>query len=515
MSDTPDKHPQTATHAMDCATDVPADFWQSPRRRDVLKGSLALGVSAGLAVAGSEAIAQGDAPAPLVAKVDVVVVGAGLSGLAAARNLTRAGKLVAVLEGRDRVGGRAYTEPSNGGSWIDMGAQFIGPGQDRILALAEELGVKHFPFHVSGNGIIVLGGKRGRFSMVPSEEYPDLTAEDVEDALSAVHQLDEMAKQVPASAPWKAPKAREWDSQTLASWMAQNMKTTAAKSMMRIFINGYLTSEPADVSLLHVLFYISSGGGFESLHLGGLAWRFEGGVGQLSIGMAKELGAAVHLNTAVQRVDQANPNYVLVQTDRGTFQCQRVVVACSPAMANLLQYNPPMPSNRMQFVQRVGMGSTIKCHFVYPAPFWRARGMSGIVYSDSTVVGVIADNSPPSGTPGILVAFIEAQHSRDYSCRPENEILKAALDGVVAFHGPEAANPIQSFIKVWDADPWARGCYSGVMAPSVRTDYPDTIRTPVDRIHWAGTETADRWYAYMDGAVRSGERASAEVVAAL
>ena len=86
---------------------------------------------------------------------------------------------------------------------------------------------------------------------------------------------------------------------------------------------------------------------------------------------------------------------------------------------------------------------------------------------------------------------------------------------VIAFHGPEAASPLQSFIKVWDADPWARGCYSGVMAPGVWTGFPDVIRTPVDRVHWAGTETSDKWFAYMDGAVRAGERAGAEVVALL
>jgi monoamine oxidase len=396
-----------------------------------------------------------------------------------------------------------------------MGAQFIGPGQDRILALAAELGIKHFPFRVEGEGIIVIDGKRGPFAMVPEESYPSLTAEDLEDALSAILKLDEMSKQVPANAPWKAPQAREWDSLTVASWMRDNMKTAAAKSMMRIFIAGYLTSEPADVSLLHLLFYISAGGGFESLHLGGLAWRFEGGVGQLSLGMAKELGASVHLNTAVRRIDQADPKSVLVQTDKGMFQAQRVIVACSPAMANLVQYNPPLPSNRMQFMQRVGMGSTIKCHFVYPTPFWRAKGKSGLVYSDSTAVGVIADNSPPSGTPGILVAFIEAAHSRENSFKPESEILKIALADVIAFHGPQAAKPIQSFIKVWDADPWSRGCYSGVMAPGVWTGFPDVIRTPVDRVHWAGTETSDKWFAYMDGAVRSGERASAEVAALL
>lgn len=448
-------------------------------------------------------------------KVDVAVIGAGLSGLAAARGLKRAGKSVVVLEGRDRVGGRAYTEASAAGGWIDMGAQFIGPGQDRILALAEELGVEHFPFHVVGDGILVVDGKRGRFSMVPEESYPELTDEDLTDVGSAIQTLDEMAKQVPADAPWTAAQAFEWDSQTLASWMRDNMKTAAARSLTRIFIAGYMTSDPADISLLHVLFYISAGGGFESLHRGGLAWRFEGGVGQLSIGMAKELGTAVHLDTAVHRIDQADPEVVLVQTHKGMFQARRVIVACSPAMANLLHYNPPLPSNRMQFMQRVGMGSTIKCHFVYPTPFWRAEGVSGLVYSDSTVVGVIADNSPPSGTPGILVAFIEAQHSRAYSIKPESEILEAALDGVVAFLGPRAANPEHSFIKVWDADPWARGCYSGVMAPGVWTGFPDAIRTPVGRIHWAGTETSDKWYAYMDGAVRAGERASAEVIAAL
>jgi monoamine oxidase len=422
---------------------------------------------------------------------------------------------VVVMEGRDRVGGRAYSEPVKSGGWVDMGAQWIGPDQDRVLALVEEFGIKHFPSHAEGNGIIIANGKRGRFTMAPSESYPDMTSEELADGVQAFAKLDEMAKQVPTDAPWKAAKAREWDSQTVAGWMDQNMKTEAAKSALRIFINGYQACEPGDISLLHIVFYIAAGGGFESLHHGGIAYRIQGGVGQLSIGMAKELDAAVYLKTAVLQIDQADPNHVLIRTDKGTFQCQRVIVACSPAMANLLHYNPPMPSNRMQFMQRVPMGSSIKLHAVYPTPFWRKKGLSGITGSDSTLVGFTVDNTPPSGTPGILAAFFEGQHSRDYSTKPESEILKVMLRNLVEFFGSEAANPEETFIKVWDADPWARGCYSGVMPPSVWTDYPDTIRTPVGRIHWAGTETAERWYAYMDGAIRAGERACAEVIAAL
>lgn len=483
----------------------------NPGRRQVLRTSLAAGLAVGVAGVPGATSAAAQTSNESAGSADVVIIGAGFAGLAAARALTQSGASVIVLDGRDRVSGRAYSEAVDLGGWVDMGAQWLAPTQKRVLALAKEVGAKTFSSYIDGKGVLLVGGKRSTFTMTPTEEYSGLTEEETSDSVDAFAKLDAMAAEVPKDAPWSAPKAREWDSITLATWMDQNMKTAAGKATMRIFILGYQACEPADISLLHILFYIRSGGGFESLHRDGIAYRVEGGTVEIAKGIAKNLGDAIRLKTTVWTIDQSAPNKVRVVTDKGTFTAKRVIVACAPSMANLLNYVPDLPPSRMQFTQRVPMGSSIKCHLVYPTPFWRAKGMSGIVASDSTPISFTFDNTPPSGSPGILAAFYEGQHSREFAMKPEAEIRRVLVENIVEFFGPEAAKPAQVFIKIWDADPWARGCFSGIMAPSVWTDYPGAIRQPVGRIHWAGTETATEWYAYLEGAVQSGERAAQEV----
>lgn len=485
---------------------------KDPARRDLLLGSLIAGLAAGgVGSALPEgAHAQGSAIKP-TDSADVVIVGAGFAGLAAARALKAAGRSVIIVDGRDRVGGRAYSEQVKLGGWVDMGAQWLGPDQTRVLEIAKEVGAQTFPSHVEGKGVLIIGGKRSTFTMVPKEEYPGFSEAEMADVAQAFSSLDTMAAAVPKDAPWSAPKAREWDSMTLESWMDQNVKTAAGRAAVRIFVLGYQACEPSDISLLHMLFYIAAGGGFESLHVGGIAYRVVGGTFQIAAGMAKDLQDAIRLGTTVITIDQSAADKVRVATNKGVLEGKRVIVACAPAMANLLNYVPDLPASRMQFTQRVPMGSSIKCHVVYPTPFWREKGLSGITTSDSTPLSFTFDNSPPSGKPGILAAFFEGQESRAFAGKPEAEIRKTIIDNLVEFFGSEAANPAEVFIKIWDADPWARGCFSGIMPPSVWTDYPDAIRRPVDRIHWAGTETATRWYAYLEGAVQSGERAAKEV----
>jgi monoamine oxidase len=153
-----------------------------------------------------------------------------------------------------------------------------------------------------------------------------------------------------------------------------------------------------------------------------------------------------------------------------------------------------------------------KCHAVYPTPFWREKGLSGQVISDEDDVVVTYDNSPPSGQPGILVGFLEGREARQWADRPEADLRKMVLAAFEKYFGPDARSPTEFYVADWAGETWTRGCFSAVLPPGTWTGYPNVLRTPVGRIHWAGTETATKWYAYLDGAVASGERAAEEVL---
>jgi len=443
-------------------------------------------------------------------QADVVVVGAGLAGLSAARSLVAHGYSVIVLEASDRVGGRTWTKNIPGGGWIDMGGQWVGPGMDHILQLADAVHVKTFPSFKQGKSIFIFDGKRTEYT--PSETSPfPLAPEDIKSYGEALAKIDAFAAEVPVADPSLAPHADEWDSETVATWIQNNISSIPAQFLMRAFVLAYFASEPRDVSFLHFLFYIHAGGGFHMLHTSGVAFRFIGGAQQISEKVAEQLGDRVKLNMPVREIDQTGKE-ILVKTDHDTFKAKQVIVAMAPTLAARIAYKPMLSANRDQFTQRAPMGSSIKVHATYPTAFWREKGLSGQVISQEGDVTLTVDNSPPSGKPGIMVGFLEGQEARRWAGRSDADLQKMVLAAFVKYFGPQAAKPIAFYKANWDEEPWARGCFTGVLPPGVWTGFPGAVRKPAGRIHWAGTETATQWYAYMDGAVSSGERAANEIM---
>jgi len=128
-------------------------------------------------------------------------------------------------------------------------------------------------------------------------------------------------------------------------------------------------------------------------------------------------------------------------------------------------------------------------------------------------VKVTFDNTPPSGAPGILVGFMEANDGRRWARRSVEERRAAANECFVRYFGPKAATPTEYLERDWMAEEFSRGCYGAHFTPGVWTAYGDALREPVGRIHWAGAECSPVWNGYMEGAVRSGETAADDVAA--
>jgi monoamine oxidase len=455
-----------------------------------------------------------------VKHADVAVVGAGLAGLTAARALRKAGKSVIVLEARDRVGGRCFSRPISGASDVaNMGATFVGPTQTRILGLMGELGISKFPTYSAGKLLWYEDGKLSPYTgTIPPATNP-LSV--VQLGTLTLPAIDRMAKTVPVDAPWTAPNAAAWDGMTVQTWMEQNVTFTDGQKLFALAVEAVLSVEPQDVSMLYFLWYIAAAGSVEVLvgNAGtGAAqdFRVTGGTQGIAIAMAKQLGLGtrVLLGHPVRKIAQTSHG-ATVTADGVTVQCKQVVVAIPPNLAGKIDYAPGLPALRMQLTQRVPIGSLIKTIAVYDKPFWRDQGLNGQVTSDQGPVKAMFDASPASGTPGVLLGFIDGADARALSDLPAAERRRQSLISHVRYFGSAAANPTQYLDQVWDREIYTGGCPVGVTPPGVLTEYGTALRAPAGRIHWAGTETATAWVGYMDGAVQSGQRAAAEVLARL
>ncbi|MDX6669504.1 MAG: monoamine oxidase [Solirubrobacteraceae bacterium] len=462
--------------------------------------------------------------APAVRRADVAVVGAGFAGLTAAREIVKAGKSVIVLEARDRIGGRVLNYSLGGGEVSERGGTFVGPTQDHMLALAGEMGVSTFPTYDTGNTLYIASdGSRQEYSDTgPTGTAPPDPLVLPELAL-VVQNLDSMSTEVPVDAPWTAPKAGQYDSQTLEQWINANTATDRFRALVPAATRPIFGVEPSEISLLYVLFYIASSGNEQNpgtfernfdTQNGAQQFRFVGGSELIALRMAHQLGSRIALRSPVRRIGQS-ANGVQVLADHLTVNASQAIVAIPPVLAGRIAYQPVLPTARDQLTRREPQGTLTKATVVYDRPFWRDAGLTGMTFSAIGPINASFDDSPPSGSPGVVFGFIGGDEARKHARLSAADKRAAVLNQLVSWFGPQAANPRTYLETDWNAEEWSAGCPVGLLAPGVLTAFGPALRAPVGRLHWAGTETSTYWNGYMDGAVRSGKRAAREVLAQL
>lgn len=440
---------------------------------------------------------------------DVIVVGAGLAGLTAARALVDGGAATLVLEARDRVGGRVLSQPV-GKAIFDLGAQWFGPGQTRTERLVHELGLTSFPTYHRGTKVLDINGRRSTYTGT----IPSLPALKLLQVQLATTLLDRAAKQVAPGSPWTAARAARWDALSVEAWRKRFVPSRDADTLLEIVLRTPFGVEPSEMSMLHLLAFLSGSGGLAhmtTIEHGSQQDRIVEGAQELSKRLAAKLGERVVLNAPVKRIVHSADG-VTVDSTVGSWRARYVTVAVPPMLAGRIDYEPLLPALRDGLTQRFPMGATIKCLATYERAFWREQGFSGEAVGDCGPLSVALDNTSHDGAQPALVGIIGGRAARQWSARPAAERRTAVLRNLARFFGPEAEQVTDYVDKDWSTERWTGGCPVGVLPPGALVQFGSALRDPVGRIHWAGTETAAEWAGYMEGAIESGERAARETL---
>ncbi|WIE83280.1 NAD(P)/FAD-dependent oxidoreductase [Curtobacterium sp. MCPF17_021] len=443
---------------------------------------------------------------------DVVVIGAGVAGLTAANRLRAAGLRVAVLEARDRVGGRTWTNDIDGVT-LEIGGQWVSPDQTALLETLDELGLQTYDRYREGSSVYVdADGTRTEYTgdIFP---LPEATANEIERLVAVV---DEYVAKVDPARPWETPDAAALDEVSFRAWLHDLSPDRVATDNVELFIAGAMLTKPAHAfSALQALLMAASAGSFTNLVDADfiLDKRVVGGMQQVSERLAERLGDDVHLNAPVRTLRWGDDGVVALADGGIEVHARQALVAVPPPLYSRISYEPPLPRRQHQLHQHLSMGFVIKVHAVYDRPFWRAAGLSGTAFSPYEVVHEAYDNTSHGSEQGTLVGFVSDQHADDLFALPTEERRARVLASLAHYYGDEALSPVVYYESDWGTEEWTRGAYAASFDLGGLVRYGTDQRAAVGPIRFASSDLAGQGYQHVDGAVRIGREVAEEILA--
>jgi monoamine oxidase len=466
--------------------------------------------------------------------LDVLVVGAGLSGLMAARRLQQQGLRVRVLEARTRVGGRMVSHALADGSVVDLGGQWGGASHHRFAALLAELDIATFPSYATGRGVFQWRGHRVLAPLAPTFEQSllffepealELPAEELAATLRLRQAFAALVRSVPRQRPWDTPEAERLDRLSVAAWAAEISPLPLARLPLDWLcrVGGSGGFEPWEASILHLAWSQAVAPQAETPE----AWLVRGGAGAVAGRLAMDVEAqqpgCLRLAAAAIRIEHSGPGVRILDASGAWHQAALAIVAVPPPQRLALQLDPPLSAPHRALLQRSPMGGMTKVLASYARPFWRERGLNGLGIGDLPLLELTADSGPPEGQPALLASFVAGERALRLGSLPAARQRQLVLADLVAYWGPEAGEPLDLVLQPWNDEAWTGGAFTSFVTPGTWTSHgrlaaaggagpgPD----PLERVLWAGTEVSPRWPGYFEGALEAAERAAAEALARL
>ncbi|HMQ01067.1 MAG TPA: FAD-dependent oxidoreductase, partial [Cyclobacteriaceae bacterium] len=333
-----------------------------------------------------------------------------------------------------------------------------------------------------------------------------------------IRKLEAMAKKMDVQEPWSHPRANEFDAQSLDAFVKAKCFRADAYKILSAGLETVFACMLNEISLLHALFYIRSGSSLNillSIEKGAQQHRLKGGMQNLAEQMAKAFAHQIKYNHAVTKITQEK-NKVIVAGERFSYEADKVILAVPPVLLADMAFHPPLPKDKIQVIEKIFMGNVGKVFGVYAKPFWRDKGFSGQVVADELgPFQTLFDLSPADGSCGILLAFCLAGRAEDFFSKSEAKRKEIATQYFQKYFGEEANQMLSYHDHTWRYETWSRGCFAGIYPPNTWTNHQNALAAVYGNIHWAGTETADVWYGYIEGAVRAGERAAKEILSSI
>jgi putrescine oxidase len=442
---------------------------------------------------------------------DIVIIGAGASGLTAATELRKAGLTVAVLEARDRVGGRLWTDQIEG-AMLEIGGQWVSPDQDALKETIAELGLDTFARYRTGENVYINAeGRRTRFE---GEIFP-VSAETEREIRRLITILDDLVADTDPDRPWTHPRARELDEISFGTWLENETADQEARDNIGMYIAGAMLTKPAHAfSTLQALLMAASAGSFSNLVDADfiLDERVIGGLQQVPILLAERLGDDVHLGQAVRTL-RWNEQGVVAVTDDLEVRARRAIMAVPPVLYGRISFEPSLPRRQQQLHQHLSMGFVIKVHAVYETPFWREDGLSGSAFSPYELVHEAYDNTNFGDSRGTFVGFVSDEAADEVFTLTPAERKTRILTSLSHYFGEKALSPVVYYESDWGTEEWTRGAYAASFDLGGLARYGADLRTPVGPISFSCSDLAGKGYQHVDGAIRMGRETAAAIVA--
>ncbi|KAH7128168.1 amine oxidase [Dendryphion nanum] len=448
---------------------------------------------------------------------DVVIVGAGFSGLQAALTAQNAGLKVVVIEARDRVGGKVWSVPlASGRGVVDLGAAWVNDSmQKRIWAYTKKFDLKVVTQRLEGQAVML--SQPDQRLTFPFGITPDFTAEEKKN-------LEMVRDHIQAESLKTGLPSKEQDSVTLDQYvrnLGANQKTASMVNLWSQVMHGVESNEQSSAFFID---YCRRNHGLLAIRAddktGGQYMRYQTGTMKIIENIAELVGRSnIYLSSPVASI-QDHQTHVSITTRTGhIYQGRKCIISLPSTLYKDLNISPPLPLRLQQISNSTKLGDYNKAIVCYDRPWWRDSGYNGFFMSYNGPVNLARDTSVDPARQFSLTCFINGQFGRDWSLLPPHERRRVVLTQLAKVYAcdPESEvwKPIEFFEQIWMREEFSKGALVPVTALGHLTGLADVYGKRVGNLHFVGTEFAREWKGYMEGALESGERGAEEVVKAL